>query len=70
MNISKENPKYSSTDFAKFIQDFYHYIKVIFWRTIDKPAKKLTFKEMFNDTTTDFEGDCYFDAPHKIITSK
>jgi hypothetical protein len=60
-------PEYGETHFGQFIQDFYLSIKVLLLRTLDSKVKKLTFKEIFNEATTDLDGDCYFDSPHKII---
>jgi hypothetical protein len=35
---------------------------------LDKPVKKMNFKDIFDEETTDYRGDWYFDAPHKIIS--
>ena len=67
---SKEDPKFSTADFAQFMQDLYIQLKVLMIKSLDKSVKKLTFRDIFDESNTDYEGDCYFDAAHKIITQK
>ena len=63
---AKENDKYSSKDFACFIQDLYSCANVV---ALDKNDKKLQLKvdKMFDEERAHFVDDTYFDAPHKII---
>jgi hypothetical protein len=54
---SKEEKKFTDANFAQFIQNFYFEIRVITLKTLDKPVKKMNFKEIFDEETTDYRGD-------------
>lgn len=70
MKESKDRVKYTERDFALFIQNLYTKAKVINLKSLDKQAKKLRFSDIFDESTTVYKGDCFFDSPHKLIFNR
>jgi len=54
---SKQDQIFSEVDFAQFIKEFYLKIEAISLKEVDKKVKNLTFKDIFNEDVTEYEGD-------------